>query len=438
MKKSKKNSLAAAGMILVLLLAGVIFFFTYYQVDEVQVMGSSHYSEKQIKKMVLRGPLASNSVLAPLLYTKQNTKDVPFVDGYTVTRLNRHTICVSVKEKDIVGCIPYLDSYIYFDRNGVFVEGSTERNEKIPFFDGIKVKKVILNEKLPIKDETVMNTAVALSTIFSKNDKVPDHIEFGDDGQISLVYGDITVKLGKDEYLEDKMTRVLAILSLISGKKGILHAENVNDNSKTITLEQEQDENQNSEETWTGGYDEEGNYTGEGEYDENGNYVGPKPQTDLEYAQANWVGGYDEEGDYTGSGEYDANMNYVGEAPTEESMAANGNWKGGYREDGEILTEKGLEFNPKKTKVFSIADGFTFLGFKYRLTDTGKVIMIIDPKNVKERRRILRRLVRKAKQGELTKAKVDECYYAWRNHASKGNSFKLLQRMDKYYKSLWR
>lgn len=46
-------------MILVLLLAGVIFFFTYYQVDEVQVMGSSHYSEKQIKKMVLRGPLAS-------------------------------------------------------------------------------------------------------------------------------------------------------------------------------------------------------------------------------------------------------------------------------------------------------------------------------------------------------------------------------------------
>ena len=317
MKTSKKKSLKAVGVLLVLLLAGIIFFFTYYQVDEVQVMGSSHYSEKQIRKMVLRGPLASNSVFAPLLYTKQNTKDVPFVEGYTVTRLNRHTICVSVKEKDIVGCIPYLDSYIYFDRNGIFVEGSTERDEKIPFFDGIKVKKVIQNEKLPIKD-----------------DKVPDHIEFEDDGQISLVYGDITVKLGKDEYLEDKMTRVLAILPMISGKKGILHAENVNDNSKNITLEQEQDESQTSAENWTGGYDEEGNYTGEGEYDENGNYVGPKPQTDLEYAQENWVGGYDEEGDYTGSGEYDANMTYVGEAPTEETMAEKGNWKGGYREDG--------------------------------------------------------------------------------------------------------
>ena len=334
MKLSKKNQLKVTGLIAVLLLAGVIFFFTYYQVDEVQVMGSSHYSEKQIKKMVLRGPMASNSVLAPLIYTKKNTKDVPFVEGYTVTRLNRHTICVSVKEKDIVGCIPYLDSYIYFDRNGTFIESSTERNEKIPFFDGIKVKHVIYNEELPIKDKMVMNTAVALSTIFQKNDKIPDHIEFSDDGQISLLYGDITVKLGKDEYLEDKMTRVLAILPLISDKKGILHAENVNDNSKMITLEQETDETTDSSETWTGGYDEEGNYTGEGEYDENGNYVGAKPQTDLEYALSKWVGGYDEEGDYTGSGEYDANMNYVGPAPTEESMAANGDWKGGYREDG--------------------------------------------------------------------------------------------------------
>ena len=334
MKLSKKNQLKITGLIVVLLLAGVIFFFTYYQVDEVQVMGSSHYSEKQIKKMVLRGPMASNSILAPIIYTKKNTKDVPFVEGYTVTRLNRHTICVSVKEKDIVGCIPYLDSYIYFDRNGTFIESSTERNEKIPFFDGIKVKHVIYNEELPIKDKTVMNTAVALSTIFQKNDKIPDHIEFSDDGQISLLYGDITVKLGKDEYLEDKMTRILAILPLISDKKGILHAENVNDNSKMITLEQEKDETSDSSETWTGGYDEEGNYTGEGEYDENGNYVGAKPQTDLEYALSKWVGGYDEEGDYTGTGEYDANMNYVGPAPTEESMAANGDWKGGYREDG--------------------------------------------------------------------------------------------------------
>lgn len=55
MKTLKKKPLKAVGGLLVLLLAGIIFFFTYYQVDEVQVMGSNHYSEKQIRKMVLRG-----------------------------------------------------------------------------------------------------------------------------------------------------------------------------------------------------------------------------------------------------------------------------------------------------------------------------------------------------------------------------------------------
>lgn len=42
------------------------------------------------------------------------------------------------------------------------------------------------------------------------------------------------------------------------------------------------------------------------------------------------------------------------------------------------------------------------------------------------------------KQVRTEKDKVDESYAAWRNHASKGNSFRLLQRMDEYYKNLWR
>lgn len=48
------------------------------------------------------------------------------------------------------------------------------------------------------------------------------------------------------------------------------------------------------------------------------------------------------------------------------------------------------------------------------------------------------RRVQQAKRGEKPKAKVDECYNGWRNHAAKGNSTKLLRRMDKYYKDLWK
>lgn len=319
------------GSVAIMILAAIIFFFAFFRVKTVEVMGSDHYSEDELKEKILKGPLTSNVILAPMFYTKNALETLPYIDSFRVKRSGRNKLIISIKEKSVVGCIPYLDSYVYFDNNGYFVEGSKTRDTKVAFFDGIQLKKVVMREKLPIK-ETVLNTAVALSTIFAKNDKVPDHIMFDDNYEISLLYDDITVQLGKDEYLEDKMTRAIAILPQIQGQKGILHMENISRNSKTVTFEAEQEEI--TAENWNGGYDENGDYTGDGEYDESGNYVGPKPATALDTAVERWVGGYDEEGDYTGSGEYDADLNYVGPAPTQELLDSFGDWTGGYNEEG--------------------------------------------------------------------------------------------------------
>lgn len=289
---SKRTKKMLAGMIGAGVMVAVIVFFSYYKVDTVEVRGTSHYTDEEVKNMVLRGPMASNSVLAPLLYSTTNTEDIAYVDAFKVTQLNRNTICISVKEKKTVGCIRYLDSYIYFDRNGIFVEGSQNRDETVPYFDGIQVNSIVMDEKLDIKGDTVLNTAVALSTIFQKNDMIPDHIQFDSSYSISLIYGDITVQLGKDADLEEKMNRVIAILPKIQGKKGILHMESVATESNTFEEELEQKEVTDG--NWNGGYDEEGDYTGAGEYDESGNYVGPKPtQESLDAAS-------DESGDGSG------------------------------------------------------------------------------------------------------------------------------------------
>lgn len=337
-KKTKKITAYIVGLGL---LAAAVVFFTYYKVDSVQVRGTTHYSDEEVKKMVLRGPLASNSVLAPMIYSTTDTDDVAFVDAFKVTQINRNTICISVKEKKPVGCIHYLDSYVFFDRNGIFVEGSKTRDESVPYFDGIQVNSVVMDEKLDIKGDSVLNTAVALSTIFQKNEMIPDHIQFDSSYSISLIYGDITVQLGKDEDLEEKMNRVIAILPKLTGKKGILHMESVSTDTNTFEEEKELV----TAENWNGGYDEQGNYTGDGEYDENGNYVGARPRTALDEAIENWNGGYDEEGDYTGEGEYDADGNYVGPKPTQESLDAQEDESDGTSADEESSGEESQSEN---------------------------------------------------------------------------------------------
>lgn len=103
-----------------------------------------------------------------------------------------------------------------------------------------------------------------------------------------------------------------------------------------------------------------------------------------------------------------------------------------------LMTDLGFELHKKKTFIAPLSKGFMFLGFKYHITDTGKVIMTLNSENIKHERKKLVRMVHKAKKGEATKEKVDECFRDWCEHARKGNSYKLIKRMTEYYEKLWR
>ena len=103
----------------------------------------------------------------------------------------------------------------------------------------------------------------------------------------------------------------------------------------------------------------------------------------------------------------------------------------------EYLAGVGLSLN-KKTRIYPVTDGIPFLGFHFFLTDTGKVIRKIKHKNVSRERRRLRKLVEKAKAGQMTRREVDQCYQSWKAHAERGNTRNLIRHMDQYYQSLWR
>ena len=139
------------GSVAIIILAAVIFFFAFFQVKTVEVMGSEHYSEDELKEAILKGPLTSNTIFAPRFYSKNAAEKFPYIENFSVKRSDRHKLIISVKEKSVVGCIPYLDSYIYFDNNGYFVEGSKIRDTKVAFFDGIQPSKIVMKEKLPIR-----------------------------------------------------------------------------------------------------------------------------------------------------------------------------------------------------------------------------------------------------------------------------------------------
>ncbi|NMB42413.1 MAG: RNA-directed DNA polymerase [Firmicutes bacterium] len=101
------------------------------------------------------------------------------------------------------------------------------------------------------------------------------------------------------------------------------------------------------------------------------------------------------------------------------------------------LNSLGLKLNEKKTQMFPLKQGIDYLGFKFKLTDTGKVLMLLSKENVKKRKRKLRGHKKLVDEGRMTREKADQCYESWKAHAAKGNSYNLIKRMDAYYASLW-
>ena len=104
----------------------------------------------------------------------------------------------------------------------------------------------------------------------------------------------------------------------------------------------------------------------------------------------------------------------------------------------EILAEMKMELNETKTRIYRLKDGIPFLGFIFRLTSTGKVVVNIKPEKVKHEKLKLRRMAALVHKGEKSREKVDEHFESWKKSASYGNNYKMLRRMDAFYQGLWR
>lgn len=93
------------------------------------------------------------------------------------------------------------------------------------------------------------------------------------------------------------------------------------------------------------------------------------------------------------------------------------------RDIKEACLELKLELNPKKTRILRLKDGFTYLGFRYRLLSTGKVLMTF-PRS--KERRIKRYLRKRKKEGK----DVSETICSFKGHASKGNEYRFMKGLE--------
>ena len=238
---------AAAGILLIF----VLVFFLGFRVTGVQVEGNSFYTDDQIKNMILDVPMAKNSILAGFIDTEKSTKDEAMIDSITVSRVNRNTLLLQVKEKQMIGYIEFQGQCVNFDRQGIVQIITEEPLENVPKIEGIDVKEAVQGERLSGINTTKLNTILSVGKMLEKMEEKPDRLVFNDLNQLVLYYGTIEVRLGDDENMDEKINRLVGILPELEGMSGILHLENTTEDSESVvfdgaTQEEDQEDAQGS------------------------------------------------------------------------------------------------------------------------------------------------------------------------------------------------
>lgn len=314
---------AAAGIAAGAVVLALLVFFLLFSVRQVEVVGSTKYTDSEIKEYAMKSPLTSNSLLAVLFKSHMEAENIPFVESFDLERLDRHTIRIHVNEKKIVGYVVQGTDKLYFDKDGKVVEEESMGEEEIQVMEnqteelevlrqqaeqeealkraqeaeeelsgehkdedkddedsqgqipmveeaqtlkaeetaagnesatefhaavtdvprvvGLDTGTVQLGKKIKVKESSVFNTILGITRMVEKYGILPEVVYFDSGFRITLVYqeGNIHCQLGKDTLLEEKITRVAAILPKLENETGILHLEDYTAETTNIIFSKE-------------------------------------------------------------------------------------------------------------------------------------------------------------------------------------------------------
>ena len=195
------------------------------KITDITVTGNKKYDSDQIVEMLFPDSLSKNSGICYLKDRFEPHKKIPFVEDYKIIFRSMSQIEIIVYEKSRVGCVSYMSSYMYFDKDGIIVESASEKLPGIPEITGLKFGHIVLYEKLPVESAQIFSDILNLTQVLSIYQIESDQIRFSTNGSTTLHIGDIDVVLGGNNDLNGKISELSDIMPQIVGLSGTLYLD---------------------------------------------------------------------------------------------------------------------------------------------------------------------------------------------------------------------
>ena len=208
-------------VILILLVIGIpfIYFIVTFQIEEVEVVGTNRYTTEQMKEIIFKTKPDNYSLYLYLKYRFLEQPKLPFVEKIDIDMVNSHSVKIYVYEKMVAGCIEFMGDYLYFDKDGIVVESTSEKFGNVPVIKGLQYKQIVLNEKLSVEKEEVFDVIINLMQLIHKYELAVDSISFNHNYEVTFQCGEVTVLLGKKSSYDEPLAELRNILKEAEGMK---------------------------------------------------------------------------------------------------------------------------------------------------------------------------------------------------------------------------
>lgn len=219
--------------------ASFIYIKEKYKITEVIITGSDKYTYEQLYKYVFENRNDSNLLLFKYTNSRAPKPEIPFISKVDYVTKAPGTIEVTVYEKSIVGYVEYKGTNMYFDKDGMVVESSTEVFDDAVKVEGLEFRSIVVYEKLQVPDEKVFAVLNDLTQYLGKYGIKVDTIGVDGDNSLSVTIGEVLVLLGQsDAALADKVYELGCMAEKLAGLKGTLYLDKFDGNQSNIIFKE--------------------------------------------------------------------------------------------------------------------------------------------------------------------------------------------------------
>ncbi len=230
----------AAAILVVLLGIAAAVVLGVFQIRSIDVKGNERYLASQIRDDLIYDFKTRNTLYFSWKYRgNEPAADAPYLNSVHVTMLSPTSVRIEVTEATIVGRVQHDGTNVYYDSNGVVQEITDTIYTGIPLVAGVEIETPQLYQKLVTNNTSTLRTMLNITQLLIKNEMNPDSVTFDANQNMILRFGGVTVLLGQDEYLEEKIANLVSIFPQIEGETGTLNMEGFTGKNDAITFKAE-------------------------------------------------------------------------------------------------------------------------------------------------------------------------------------------------------